>query len=172
MWSIYGQGGVAVGTTVGRLKQSLPTSSNFQMSRIRYADRRSASPYHFNPESESDAPYIHRPHFIKGREYVHEQEVRVATLCHGHEKGRMIRGILADELIQEIVLSPLWPHAEAKAVSAVLKKHPWKKQPMIRRSELLGSLPERAEISERVELYFEELGKFTEEGMPLLMREL
>ena len=44
--------------------------------------------------------------------------------CHGQrERQNGIRGILADELIQEIVLSPLWPHAEAKAVSAVLKKH-------------------------------------------------
>jgi hypothetical protein len=172
MWSIYGQGGVAVGTTIGRLKQSLPTNRHFQISRIRYADRRSVSPHHFDPESKSDAPYIHRPHFIKGREYVHEQEVRVATFCHGQEKGRTIRGILIDELIQEIVLSPLWPHGEAKAVSAVLKKHPWKKQPMIRTFELLGSLPERAETSERFELYFEELGKVTEEDVPLLMREL
>jgi hypothetical protein len=172
MWSIYGHGGVAVGTTFERLKQSLPTKLHFQISRIRYADRRSASPYHFNPESKSDAPYIHRPHFIKGREYVHEQEVRVATVCHGQEKGRIIRGILTDQLIQEIVLSPLWPHGEAKAVSAVLQKYPWKKKPIIRTSKLLGSMPQHAETRERLERYFDEFGEFTGEGVPLLMREL
>jgi hypothetical protein len=172
MWSIYGHGGVALGTTVGRLRQSLPTNRHFQISRIRYADRQSSSPHYFNPESGSDGPYIHRPHFIKGREYAHEQEVRVATFCHGQDKGRVIRGILVDELVREIVLSPLWPHGEAKAVSAVLKKHAWKKQPSIRTSELLGSLPERAETSERFELFFYEHGEFNEEGVPLLMREL
>src|ERR1700731_2643935 len=66
MWSVYGHGGVAVGTTVGALKGSLPNNRHFQMSRIRYADRRCSSPYRFNPEAKEDAPYIHRPHFIKG----------------------------------------------------------------------------------------------------------
>jgi len=45
MWSIYGQGGVAVGTTVERLKRSLPANRHFQISRIRYADRRPSSPH-------------------------------------------------------------------------------------------------------------------------------
>jgi hypothetical protein len=172
MWSIYGHGGVAVGTTVARLKRSLPANRHFQISRIRYADRRPSSLDHFNPESESDAPYTHRPHFVKGREYFHEQEVRVATFCHGQEKGRTVRGIIPNQLIQEIVLSPLWPHGEARAVSAVLKKHQWEKQPIIRTSELVGFSAEDAARSERFEIFFEEYGEFTEEGVPLLIREL
>lgn len=173
MWSIYGQGGVAVGTTVGRLKQSLPPHRQFQMSYIRYADRRPSSLAHFNPESESDRPYIHRPHFIKGREYKHEQEVRIATICHGEEKGQIIRGIVSDELIQEIVLSPLWPYGEAKAVAAVLGKHAWREKPVIRTSELIGSLAQTAEIHERIAVYFEERRQFLiEEGLPLLLSEL
>ena len=172
MWSIYGHGGVAIGTTVGRLRKALPTDRHFQISRIRYVDRRPSSSDHFNPEAKRDVPYIHRPHFIKGREYKHEQEIRVATFCHGQDKGRIIRRILTDELIQEIVLSPLWPHGEAKAVSRVLQKHSWKAQPIIRTSDLLGSLPERAESSERFEVFFYEYGEFNEEGVPLLIREL
>ncbi len=47
---------------------------------------------------------------------MHEQEVRLATFCHGQEKGVTVRNILSDGLIREIVLSPIWPHGEAKAV--------------------------------------------------------
>lgn len=172
MWSIYGRGGVAVGTTVGALKTALPDNRHFQISRIRYADRRSSSRNRFNPEAPSDTPYIHRPHFIKGREYLHEQELRVATFCHGQEKGVAVRNIKSDGLIREIVLSPIWPHGEAKAVAAVLRKQQWQTSPVIRSSDLLGSIPEDDETHERFEVFFSEFGEYTEEGVPQLMREL
>jgi|HubBroStandDraft_4_1064222.scaffolds.fasta_scaffold87630_2 hypothetical protein len=171
MWSVYGHGGVAVGTTMGAMKSVLPSKRRFQISRIRYADRDCSSLDRFNPEATSDAVYIHRPHFVKGREYEHEREVRVATLCHGQEKGATIRGIVADEFIREIVLSPLWPHVEAKAVASFLKKQPWKTPPLIRSSTLLGSLPDEEEIHERLDAFFNDSGE-TEDNLPILMREL
>jgi len=172
MWSIYGRGGVAVGTTIGALKNALPDNRHFQISRIRYADRRCSSPDRFNPEAPADRPYIHRPYFIKGREYHHEQEVRVVTFCYGQEKGVTVRNIKSDGLICEVILSPLWPHGEAKAVAAVLRKHPWQNEPVIRSSDLLGSMPENEETHERFEVFFSEFGEYTEEGVPQLMREL
>jgi hypothetical protein len=172
MWSVYGHGGVAVGTTVGALKNALPDNRHFQLSRIRYADRRVSSPHRFSPRRKKDAPYIHRPHFIKGREYMHEQEVRVATFCHGQEKGATIRKIAAGRLVREIILSPIWPHGEAKAVAEILRKQDWPSPPRIRMSSLLGSAPEDNEVNERFDSFFDDLGEYTEEGVPQLIREL
>ncbi len=173
MWSVYGHGGVAVGTTVGALRDALPSKYEFQISRIRYADRLRSSIDQLNPEDPNDAVYIHRPHFVKGRGYEHEHEVRVVTRCHGQEKGRDIREIRSGQLIREIVLSPLWPHGEAKAVAAVLNKHPWENRPVIRDSELLGSLPDIAETHEMIQGWFSEIGDGIGEGdIPRLMTEL
>ena len=171
MWSIYGRGGVAVGTTLGALKKSLPSTRHFQISRIRYAGRGRASFTQFNPEAPEDIPYIHRPHFVKGMEYKHEQEVRVATFCHGQKNGTTVRDIDADTLIREIVLSPIWKHREAKAVANLLQKHQWKQRPIIRTSDLLGDLPDQEDISDRFDEFFKQY-EYTEDGVPQLMREL
>ncbi len=61
MWFVYGHGGVAIGTTVGTLKSVLPGERKFQMSRIRYVLRDSASADQFNPEAASESVYTHRP---------------------------------------------------------------------------------------------------------------
>jgi hypothetical protein len=172
MWSVYGHSGIAVGTTVGALKRALPDVRHYQMSRIRYADRRTSSDRYFNPEDQHDKPYIHRPHFIKGREYEHEREVRIVTVCNGHERGISIRNIDSDELIRVIILSPIWPTAEANAVAAELRRHNWKNAPVIKNSELLGSAPETYELHERMDIAFSQLGEYSEEGLPQLMKEL
>jgi len=172
MWSIYGQNEVAVQTTAGRLKKSLPEKRKFQISRIRYAERQGSSMLGFNPEVSADAVYTHRPHFVKGREYAHEQEVRVVTSCHDQEKGIAVRGIASEDLIQEVVLSPLLPHAEARAITKVLMKHAWRTRPIIRRSALLGSQPADDETRERLEIFFNDLGPSGESDLPLLIRSL
>jgi hypothetical protein len=173
MWSIYGQGGVAVGTTLGALRDALPTKVDFQVSRIRYADRSRTSMEQLNPEDPSDAVYLHRPHFVKGREYEHEHEVRIITRCHGQEKGRLIRRIQSEGLIKRIVLSPLWPQAESKAVGDVLKKQAREGSPLISTSELLGSIPDNDETHERIEEFFSEVGDgVCEADLPHLLEEL
>lgn len=174
MWSVYGSGGVAIGTTIGKIKSALPSQRPFQVSKIRYADRRCSSERRFNPESSEDEPYIHRPHFIKGCEYSHEQEVRVATSCHGQDKGVNLHNIAVGELITDIVLSPLWPHREARAVEKLLRSRRWQTAPAVRRSALLGHLPDEDDSHEKFELFFEEhLAGFTGEAdVPQLLNEL
>lgn len=173
MWSIYGRGGVAIGTTVKALREALPSRYDFQMSLIRYANRRKTSSDQFDPEDPMNSVYVHRPHFVKGREYEHENEVRIVTRCHGQEKGQLIRQIQSDGLIHEIVLSPLWPHAESKAVSVVLRQHAWKTAPRIRTSELLGSISDDEETHEKFREFFGDIGDgIFEADVPLLLKEL
>ena len=176
MWSIYGHNGMAVGTTLGALQKALPASFDFQASRILYADRQPGSLDRFSPESKEGDYRIHRPHLIKGSEYKHEHEVRIVTHCAEWEKGAFVDDIDWSELISEIVISPLLPRPEAKAIESALKKHAWKKewQPLVRRSSLLGDIADHEEfcaaIAERVRPFF---GDREEElDLPPLMKEL
>ncbi|MGH8095516.1 MAG: DUF2971 domain-containing protein [Chthoniobacterales bacterium] len=172
MWSIYGHGGVAVGTTVGALRKGLPNTQPFLVSRIRYVDRRPSSLDQFDPEDSNNSEYVHRPFFIKGREFGHEHEVRFVTFCDEHEKGTKVRGIASDNLIREIVISPLLVHQEARAVETVLKKHAWKPMPEIRRSTLLGFQPDYDETKDVMENYMSELKGEWPEDTPAVMRVL
>jgi hypothetical protein len=81
MWSVYGHGGIAVGTTLGALKVALPANRKFQVAKIFYYDRRPGSIEWLNPESKNGDARTHRPHLVKGREYEHEHEVRIVTSC-------------------------------------------------------------------------------------------
>lgn len=138
MWSIYGHGGIAVGTTLGALSQALPSNHNFQIAQIRYAGREPNAPDRFNPESLGDDPRIHRPHLVKGSEYSSENEVRIVTSCPSGEKGLLVHEISVDKLVHEVVISPLLPYGEAKAIEVQIHKHDWREKPLIRRSSLLG----------------------------------
>jgi len=109
---------------------------------------------------------------VKGKEYEHEREVRVVTCCDGNEKGVIIRKIAAERLVREIVLSPVWPHQEGKAVEEFLRRHEWGHQPpVIRTSTLLGPIPEEEETRDRIAEYFDTAGR-GEAGLPRIMTEL
>jgi hypothetical protein len=165
MWSIYGHGGVAVGTTFGALKQSLPNDHDFQIARIRYAGREANAPNRFDPESGDDDPRIHRPHLVKGAEYESENEVRVVTRCSSSEKGLLVDKISVDKLVQVVVISPLIPFKEAKAIESQIANHPWKEKPDIHRSLLLGEENiERDETTARISKWFGDDTK--EAGLP------
>lgn len=174
MWSVYGHGGIAVGTTLGALKAALPANRKFQMARILYHDRRPHSIERLNPESRDGDARTHRPHVVKGREYEHEREVRIATPCSSWEKGALVRDINWSPLVRTIIISPLLPYEEAKAVELFLKKHNWTNQPEIRRSTILGNIAgeeeSRASISERFRPLFDDYQE--EPDLPSLMKEL
>lgn len=170
MWSIYGRGGVAVRTTADLLRQALPNDQSFQIAQIRYADRNPSSPNRFNPESSDDDPRIHRPHLVKGAEYIAENEVRVVTTSLSSEKGMLIRGIDANKLVQEVIISPLLPHDEAESLTEQIKKHGWDKAPDIRRSSLLGERAIDADRDRAAISYL--LGKCKEGDLPPLIDDL
>jgi hypothetical protein len=168
MWSIYGHGGVAVGTTLDALSQSLPNDRHFQIAQIRYAGREPNAPNRFNPESLGDDSRIHRPQLVKGTEYASENEVRVVTRCSSSEKGLLVDKISVDKLVQVVVISPLIPFKEAKAIEGQIANHRWKEKPDIHRSFLLGE--ENIDRDETTARIPELLGDGTvEAGLPPLM---
>ena len=60
------------------------------------------------------------------------------TSCPSGEKGSVVGGISVDKLVHEVVISPLLPYGEAKAIEIQIHKHDWRDKPVIRRSSLLG----------------------------------
>jgi hypothetical protein len=147
MWSIYGSGGIAVGTRFSKLVSALPQKVQFQIAPITYANRSTHSALsHFNAEDVRNKDLVHRPHLIKGLEYQHEKEVRVTTQCFPHEPGRLIVGVDAVTLIEGVVISPLLPLEEANAVKAQIEKHQWADpKPNICRSSILGRIADEQE---------------------------
>jgi hypothetical protein len=138
MWSVYGHAGIAVGSTIGALRTSLPGESAFQIARIFYNDPRPSAGNHLNPEKPDHLPYVHRPHLIKGREYEHEHEIRVVTRCYPEEEGRLVRNIAFGTLVKRLIISPILPHQEATAIERFLKSRDWLgPRPEISRSSLL-----------------------------------
>lgn len=174
MWTVYGHQGVAVGTTLELLVESLPSNRRFSIARILYVDRKPNSFDGFDPESVDGDPRIHRPHLIKGREYEHEHEIRIVTPCASQGTGVSVRVIDWSKLIRSIIISPLVPREERNAVIALLEKYPWQKFPEIRNSSILGHNPldeeRRAGLRERWEDSF---GHCQEESdLPKLLSEL
>ncbi len=146
MWSVYANAGIGVKTNVAALKQALPGNLQFSFSRIKYVGRQGQSTSYFNPESLENQDLIHRPHLVKGIEFAHEQEVRVTTKCQPFEKGTLVRGINSSTLVKEVVISPVLPYEEAKAIESVIGYHQWLAgRPVIRRSSILGHLVEQEE---------------------------
>jgi hypothetical protein len=138
MWSVYGHAGIAVGSTIGALRASLPGEIAFQIARIFYNDHRPSAGNHLNPEKPDHLPYVHRPHLIKGREYEHEHEIRVVTRCYPDEAGRLVRNIAFGTLIRRLIISPVLPYQEALAIERFLKSRDWQgSRPEISRSSLL-----------------------------------
>jgi hypothetical protein len=79
MWNTYGRDGMAVGTTVGRLRSALEKSGrDFVYGQMVYRDLDL-----FNADSAVDRRLLTMPHFFKRREYRDEREVRFATTGPG-----------------------------------------------------------------------------------------
>jgi hypothetical protein len=174
MWSIYGHQGVAVRTSLERLVCSLPKEGTFQIARILYASRDPASPHGVDPESIEGDKRIHRPHLVKGMEYLHEHEIRVVTPCERERRGTLVRGIDWHQLIDEIIISPLLPLHEAKAIEALIRKYHWPDGMNIRRSSILGKLAQEEEQSEALGQAIRETfcDHVPEPNLPSLLKEL
>ncbi|MGC3989429.1 MAG: DUF2971 domain-containing protein [Chthoniobacteraceae bacterium] len=137
MWSNYGNGGVAIRTTVGKLKAMLEahTKENFAFGKMRYIQYQEDE---LNPEKLRDAKFILRPHFLKRSEYKNENEVRFVVAAPAKEKtqGIILKQIDPKLWIEEIIL---WPGLKPLEVDA-LKIAIHKIAPKIRcnYSDLLG----------------------------------
>jgi hypothetical protein len=161
MWSIYGERGIAVKTDVASLKAALP-AGDFLIARIKYLKRDPEAPsFWIGWDRSRDSQIVLRPYLIKSAEYVHESEVRVVTFCQPREPGWLIKGIDAQKLIKEVVVSRSVPHEEFCAVKRLLRTYFGKivpanaeSGPKVRRSILLGRQIEDDRLSADVAQFF------------------
>lgn len=117
MWNSYGRDGVAIGTTVGKLKSALETSGHdFVFGRMAY---RSARPREFDSADPKNHRLLTMPHFFKREEYKGEQEVRFVTTGPGKD---LVLSLPPDKWITEFRLHPKLLANEAEAIKGVVKK--------------------------------------------------
>jgi len=109
MWNNYGKQGVAIATTVGKLKGLIEeTNRNFAFGRMRYIHLIGGEVRDFNLENPFDAHFLLTPHFLKRNEYRSENEVRFVTSAPENE---CVPGITLENVnpMDWITNVRLWP---------------------------------------------------------------
>ncbi len=127
MWSVYGNQGVAIKSTVGKICSVLEkTGREFIYGRMTYVDYRSGVSTDFNPEQKSDYRLLLRPFFLKRREYESEDEVRFVTAGVDREErsGILLKELSPQQWISEIRLWPGLTHDEEESINSLLKNPP------------------------------------------------
>ena len=140
MWQLYGKGGAAIRTSPRKLSPILDqTGKNWLVSRMHYLDRN--KPWHpedFGPEHlpilseekraaieakvERMREWIRRPFLVKRIEYQHENEVRFVSSDAAGLDGLPLSLKKPETWIEEIVLCPGFPEAEANSLVAAVSK--------------------------------------------------
>jgi hypothetical protein len=121
MCSVYGNQGVAIKTTVGRLSALLETAGgDFICGRMTYVDYESGVSTEFDPSRESDYYLLLRPFFLKRKEFESEQEIRFVTAGNDRDerKGILLTNLVPNEWISAI---RLWPGLDAGEAASILK---------------------------------------------------
>jgi len=124
MWSIYGNQGVAVKSSIGKICKVLEnTNRDFIYGRMTYVDYQSGVSTEFNPEDEADYHLLLRPFFLKRKEYESENEVRFVT--SGHDRldrgGILMKKLPPQEWISEIRLWPGLTHDEEQSIQRAVQ---------------------------------------------------
>lgn len=119
MWSAFALHGVAIKTTVKKLKAILPASRDFLIAAIRYRDR---SDFSINAGNYTRFPHmVLRPYLLKGLEFAHEKEVRVVMKCHEDEKWPTINSPKFSTCIDEVIISPYLDVPSARELKDLIK---------------------------------------------------
>ncbi|MBE0542295.1 MAG: DUF2971 domain-containing protein [Verrucomicrobia bacterium] len=128
MWSVYGNQGVAIETTVGRVAAVLDadfevSGRKFIYGPMTYVDHRTGRSAEFNPELESDFHLLLRPFFLKREEYKSENEIRfIKTAAERSERGGiLLKNVKPKDWIQAIRLWPGLTTAEAQSLCKTIK---------------------------------------------------
>lgn len=130
MWNNYGKQGVAVATTVGKLKAiAEATNREFAFGQMRYIRILGGVVREFYPDDPQDAPFLLKPHFLKRDEYKSENEVCFVTTGpdagYPHPTGIVLKNVNPADWITEIRLWPrLKPLEEDSLREAVAKFAP------------------------------------------------
>ncbi len=138
MWSVYGNRGIAVRTSIDQLGSSLPPEKEKTLGDIIYVDRRPCARKSLQRLIREQPEALLRPYFLKAAEYEHEGEVRLVAHCPDGAAGVLIAGIDVMNLINEVVISPLLPLEEAESIKSCLSKHCPDLQKKIKQSGLNG----------------------------------
>jgi hypothetical protein len=152
LWNSYGPRGVAVVSSVGRIRKAFPSMghvSKTSVGRVKYVRRRADN---FDGTS-NDPDWLYRPYYFKQKCYNYEREIRfVIGLYAGNtlELGGDLFVVDPNQLVEEIILSPQFRITEARALDSILReKFPWIR---ISLSPLL-SVKELPEIRPTVAVY-------------------
>ena len=125
MWNSYGRNGVAVRTTVGRLKAALEKSErDFAFGRMIHIQQTSPPVgLGFDPADPKHRRLLLMPHFLKRKEYEGEKEVRFVTSGPGSPTKLGVNMNLPPlDWIDEIRLSPKSTLAEVQTLKEIVEK--------------------------------------------------
>ena len=124
MWSIYGNQGVAIKSTVGKISTVFEkTGRDFIYGRLIYVDYRSGVSTEFIPERKSDYRLLLRPFFLKRKEYESEEEVRFVTSGsdRAEQGGILLKDLKPQDWISAIRLWPGLTADEEKSISKAIE---------------------------------------------------
>ena len=148
MWSIYGNRGIAVRTSPEQLDLSFPAGKERTLESMIYVDRRPCPDNSLQRLIHERPEAILRPYFLKAAEYEHEGEVRLVAHCPEGAAGILVKDIDVENLINEIVISPLLPLDESEALKGFLEKQAPHFKDKIKQSDLNGkNTPGMADIA-------------------------
>jgi hypothetical protein len=137
MWSIYGNRGIAIQTSLEQLDKSFPKDKGRVIEEMIYVDRRPCSRDSMKSIAAKNPKALLRPYFLKAVEYKHESEVRLVAHCPEGHDGILVK-IKARNLINEVLISPLLPVSESETLKKFLiDKYPYL-EGMIKQSDLNG----------------------------------
>ncbi len=121
MWKLYAGSGAAIQTTVRRIAAAVPADACFEAASIQYGNRESGQTDSFNPEAPGIRDVLARSYLFKNNDYEFEKEVRLVTNAQTPRCGRVINNVSANELIQQIILSPWTELDEFEALQRQLQ---------------------------------------------------
>ena len=148
MWSIYGNRGIAVRTSPEQLDLSFPAGKERTLESMIYVDRRPCPDNSLQRLIHERPDALLRPYFLKVAEYEHEGEVRLVAHCPEGAAGILVKDIKAENLINEIVISPLLPLDESEAIKQFLTALAPHFKDKIKQSDLNGkNTPGMADIA-------------------------
>jgi hypothetical protein len=120
LWNVYGSKGVAVISTIGRVKQCLKTFAyDASFAAVAYVDRERPDPRLYDPE------LLKRPYFFKTQPYQFENEIRfvypVERTLTENEPGVLL-DVDSGTLVEAAIFSPYLPISETRYVQEFLKR--------------------------------------------------
>jgi hypothetical protein len=127
MWNNYGNGGVAIASTVGKIRMLLANTEHaFVFGQMRYIRlvAGEAQDFEFNPELNEDAAFLLKPEFLKRSEYQSEKEVRFVTAApeRAFGAGLILSNLDPTSWITEIRLWPGLKPPEQTSIQKVVEK--------------------------------------------------